>query len=135
MLQLEVVDEVEEPEQSVGSEDLEKLAYEHAGLEEAALVTTVSNKNRRAERERAKKLELIQAQKKLDLGLVLPPESASCRENGAYASILRQDELFVSWILKQSVDDDDNLYSSAAEPYQTASGMLDKARSIGNASS
>ena len=89
MLQPEVVDEVEEPKQSVGSKDSEKLAHEHAGLEEPALVTTVSNKNRRAERERAKKLELIQAQKKLDLGLVPPPESASRRENGAYASISR----------------------------------------------
>ena len=133
--QPEVVDEVEEPEQSMGSEDSEKLPREHAGLEEPALVTTVSNKNRRAERERAKKLALIQAQKKLDLGLVPPPESASRRENSAYASISRQDEPFVSWILKQSVNDNNNLYSSAAEPYRTASGMLDKARSIGNASS
>ena len=95
MLQLEVVDEVEEPEQSVGSEDLEKLAYEHAGLEEAALVITVSNKNRCAKQEQAKKLELIQAQKKLDLRLVPPPKLASHRENSAYASILRQDKLFV----------------------------------------
>ena len=88
MLQLEVVDKVEEPKQSVGSKDLEELAYKHAGLEEPALVTTISNKNRRAKREQAKKLELIQAQKKLNLGLVLLPKLASCRENSAYASIL-----------------------------------------------
>ncbi|KAF1924225.1 uncharacterized protein M421DRAFT_73009, partial [Didymella exigua CBS 183.55] len=77
----------------------------------------------------------MRAQKKQDLGLVPPPESASRREHGAYASISRQDEPFISWILKQPVDDDDNLYSSATAPYLTASGMLDKARSIGNAAS
>jgi hypothetical protein len=67
--------------------------------------------------------------------LVPPPESASRREHGAYASISRQDEPFISWILKQPVDDDDNLYSSTAAPYLTASSMLDKARSIGNTTS
>ncbi|KAF1922295.1 uncharacterized protein M421DRAFT_14703, partial [Didymella exigua CBS 183.55] len=33
------------------------------------------------------------------------------------------------------VDEDNKLYSSAAAPYLTASGMLDKARSIGNTTS
>jgi hypothetical protein len=115
-----------EPEESV---------CEQVSQEEPAQITTITNKNRRAERERARKLELMRAQKKQDLGLVPPPESASRREHGAYASISRQDEPFVSWILKQPVDDDDNLYSSATAPYLTASSMLDKARSIGNAAS
>ncbi|KAF1365067.1 hypothetical protein EJ07DRAFT_86803, partial [Lizonia empirigonia] len=35
----------------------------------------------------------------------------------------------------QLVDNGDNLYSSAPAPYLTASGMLDKARSISNATS
>jgi hypothetical protein len=48
---------------------------------------------------------------------------------------LRRDEPFISWILKPPVDDGDNLYSSAPAPYLTASSMLDKARSIGNAAS
>ena len=77
----------------------------------------------------------MRAQKKQDLGLVPPPESASRKEHGAYASISRPDEPFISWILKQPVDDDDDLYSSATAPYLTASSMLDKARSIGNAAS
>ncbi|UPX19610.1 uncharacterized protein EKO05_0009868 [Ascochyta rabiei] len=77
----------------------------------------------------------MQAQKKQDLRLVPPPKSASRREHGAYASISRQDKPFISWILKQPVDDNNNLYSSATAPYLTASGMLNKARSIGNAAS
>jgi hypothetical protein len=122
-------DRLEEPEEP------EEPVREQVSQEEPAQITTVTNKNRRAERERARKLELIRAQKKQDLGLVPPPESASRREHGAYASISRQDEPFISWILKQPVDDDDNLYSSATAPYLTASSMLDKARSIGNAAS
>jgi hypothetical protein len=126
---------VDEAEELAQLEQLEQPVRGLVSQEESAQITSVSNKNRRAERERATKLQLIQAQKKLDLGLVPPPESASRREHGAYASISRQDEPFISCILKQPVDDDDNLYSSAAAPYLTASGMLDKARSIGNTTS
>jgi hypothetical protein len=125
------------PSQSDGLEEPEpeEPVREQVSQEEPAQITTITNKNLRAERQRAKKRELIRAQKKQDLGLVPPPESASPREHGAYASISRQDEPFISWILKQPVDDDDNLYSSTAAPYLTASGMLDKARSIGNTTS
>lgn len=135
---LQAEDEAEEPEQleprsePEAAEDPEGPVHGQVGQQEPAQITSVSNKNRRAERERARKLELIQAQKKQDLGLVPPPDSASRREHGAYASISRQDEPFISWILKQPVDDGDNLYSSAPAPYLTASSMLDKARSIGN---
>ncbi|UPX17613.1 uncharacterized protein EKO05_0007957 [Ascochyta rabiei] len=121
-------DGLEEPEP-------EEPVREQISQEEPAQITTITNKNRYTKQERAKKLELMRAQKKQDLRLVPPPESASCREHGAYASISRQDEPFISWILKQPVDDDDNLYSSATAPYLTASGMLNKARSIGNAAS
>ncbi|UPX16738.1 uncharacterized protein EKO05_0007125 [Ascochyta rabiei] len=137
---LEAEDEAEEPEQlappskSEAAEDPKQPVRGQVGHEEPPQITSVSNKNRRAKQERARKLELMRAQKKQDLRLVLPPESASRREHGAYASILRQDEPFISWILKQLVNDDD-LYSSTATPYLTASGMLKKANSIGNTTS
>lgn len=136
----EAEDEAEEPEQlappseSEAVEDPKEPVRGQVGQEEPAQITSVSNKNRRAEQERAKKLELIRAQKKQDLGLVPPPESAPPREHGAYASISPRDEPFISWILKQPVDDDD-LYSSTAAPYLTASSMLEKADSIGNTTS
>jgi hypothetical protein len=138
---LQAEDQAEEPEQleppsePEAAEEPKEPIRGQVGQEGPAHITTVTNRNRRAERERARKLDLIRAQKKQELGLIPPPESASRREHGAYASISRQDEPFISWILKQPVDDDDNLYSSAAAPYLTASGMLDKARSIGNATS
>lgn len=124
--QLSQPEEPEEPEQSV---------HGQAGQEESAYITTVTNNNRRAERARALKLEAAQAKKKRELGLIPPLEKAPRKEHGAYASISRQDEPLISWILKQPVDEDNTLYSSAATPYATASSMLDKARAIGNATS
>ncbi|KAJ4336382.1 hypothetical protein N0V95_008622, partial [Ascochyta clinopodiicola] len=72
---LEAEDEAEEPEQlalpskSEAVKDPKEPVRRQLRQEEPAQITSVSNKNRRAKQKRAKKLELIQAQKKQDLRL------------------------------------------------------------------
>ncbi|KAE8822993.1 hypothetical protein HRS9122_10468 [Pyrenophora teres f. teres] len=70
----------------------------------------VSNNNRRAERERSKKL-------------------------AAYTSITQKDESVVAWIIKQPVSEETDFYSSTQTPYLTACTLLEKARVLGNQSS
>ncbi|KAK1914356.1 hypothetical protein P3342_007602 [Pyrenophora teres f. teres] len=66
-------------------------------------ITAVSNNNRRAERERSKKLK------------------------AAYTSITQKDESVVAWIIKQPVSEETD-YSSTQTPYLTACTLLEKAR-------
>ncbi|KAK1911242.1 hypothetical protein P3342_011844 [Pyrenophora teres f. teres] len=97
-------------------------------------ITAVSNNNRRAERERSKKLVLLHAKKRLDLGLVAPSDKADAKEKAAYTSITQKDESVVAWIIKQPVSETD-FYSSTQTPYLTACTLLEKARVLGNQSS
>lgn len=103
--------------------------------QEPALVTTVSNNNRRAERTRTKKLEASLRKKRLHLGLVEPSNAASRQEQAAYASIAQQDEPLVAWIIKQPISDKIDFYNAARKPYFTASAILTRARALGNQSS
>src|SRR5207248_1994766 len=64
-------------------------------------VNTVTNNNRRAERERERKQAARHQQNRLNLGLPPPSDKAARREISAYESIGRQDESDVAWILKQ----------------------------------
>ncbi|KAJ4342108.1 hypothetical protein N0V95_007044 [Ascochyta clinopodiicola] len=130
--QLPKLSQIETPEES---EDHEEPLPSHVGQDEPARITAVPNNNRPPKRAQGLKLDAAQAKKNLELGLIAPPEKAPRKEHGAYASISRQDEPLISWILEQPVDEDNNLYSSAAAPYVTACSMLDKARAIGNATS
>ncbi|KAH6613163.1 hypothetical protein C7974DRAFT_444811 [Boeremia exigua] len=100
-----------------------------------AAITTITNNNRRAERARAQRREKAQARLRLEAGLAAPTPDAPRREQGAYQSIELSDEAHVSWLFKQPVDGDVDLFSSAATPYTLAATMIKNARSIGNASS
>ncbi|CAE7192090.1 hypothetical protein PTTW11_07484 [Pyrenophora teres f. teres] len=95
----------------------------------------VSNNNRRAERERSKKLVLLHAKKRLNLGLVAPSDKANAKEKAAYTSITQKDESVVAWIIKQPVSEETDFYSSTQTPYLTACTLLEKARVLGNQSS
>ncbi|KAF9695620.1 hypothetical protein EKO04_006295 [Ascochyta lentis] len=106
-----------------------------AGQDEPARTSDVTNKNRHAKRAQVLKLDAAQAKKKLELGLIAPPKKAPHKEHSAYRSISQQDKPLISWILKQPIDKDNNLYSSAAAPYITASSIVNKARAISNATS
>ena len=99
--------------------------------------TSITNHNRRAERERSRKLEISRVKKRLDLGLVEPDEKASLQERAAYASITQVDEPTIAWIIKQPVssDSDVDFYSAARTPYRTACTLLERARALGNQSS
>ncbi|KAE8852568.1 hypothetical protein PTNB73_10561 [Pyrenophora teres f. teres] len=98
-------------------------------------LSSVSNNNRRAERERSKKLVLLHAKKRLDLGLVAPSDKADAKEKAAYTSITQKDESVVAWIIKQPVSEETDFYSSTQTPYLTACTLLEKARVLGNQSS
>jgi hypothetical protein len=103
-------------------------------LDEPCLVQTVTNNNRRAEQSRAKKAAVRAEQKMLNLGLHLPHNNAGSREQAAYCSIEPKDAPSISWILKQDVGNDFDMYHRSKTPYVTATDMLRKARSLGNAS-
>lgn len=112
--------------------------------EEPALVTTVTNNNRRAERVRKQRAEVKQVKKMQDLGLLKPAENAPKAELGAYTSIVNEDGPLIAWVIKQPVktykdgrglEDGDVFYHATKAPYATALGMLNKARAIGNAKS
>lgn len=113
----------------------EDAAHGHTSYEANAHVTSVTNNNRRAELARAQRQQEAQANRKLALGLKPPAGDASRKEHIAYASLLQQDESIVSWIFRQSIDKDSDLYNSTSTPYATAFDMLDKARAVGNATS
>jgi hypothetical protein len=100
----------------------------------AIAVQTVTNNNRRAERARANRAAVRAEQKMVNLGLLSPGEHAESRELVAYRSIEPQDAPSISWILKQDIDGDCDLYHRSKNPYSTATDMLRKARSLGNRS-
>jgi hypothetical protein len=93
---------------------------------------TISNNNRRAERERSKKLSLRGVRKRRELGLVEPDVNASRQERAAYDAITQQDEPLVAWIIAQPISENVDFYSAARTPYYTASTLLERARTLGN---
>lgn len=95
-------------------------------------ITTVTNHNRRAERQRGKKLDASLLKKRLLLGLVAPVDEAPRQEHAAYASIAPQDEPVVAWIIKQPVSPNADFYATARTPYRTSCSLLEKARALGN---
>jgi hypothetical protein len=95
-------------------------------------VTAISNNNRRAEQNRTRKLAARRVQARLRLGLVQPPAKAARCEVSAYESIAQQDETEVAWILKQKTCENNDLMTTATNPYTTATSMLEKARAVGS---
>jgi hypothetical protein len=92
---------------------------------------TVTNNNRRAERERSKKLALRGLQKRRELGLVELDVKASRQERAAYDSITQQDEPLVAWIIAQPISENVDFYSAARTPYYTASTLVQRAPTLG----
>ena len=93
---------------------------------------TLTNNNRRAERDRLKKLASRRVQKRRELGLREPDVNVSPQERAAYDSITEQDEPLVAWIIAQPISDNVPFYSAARTPYYTASTLLERARTLGN---
>jgi hypothetical protein len=50
----------------------------------------------------------------------------------AYSSVAPADVQHVSWLFKQPISDNANLYHTTSSPYKTASDMLTKARAVGH---
>ena len=70
--------------------------------------------------------------RKLDLGLYPPAKNASRAEMQAYSSVSPTDVQHISWLFKQPMSDDNDLFQTASSPYKTASDMLVKARTVGH---
>jgi hypothetical protein len=112
---------------------LSKLSLSKISLhDELVHVTTVTNNNCRAERNHARKAILRAEKQFLNLGLQLPSESAGRTEKAAYNSIEPKDAPTISWIMKQDVGSDTNLFYRNRSPYTTATSMLRRARLLGN---
>jgi hypothetical protein len=111
---------------------------QHAQRPALHTTVTVTNNNRRAERERSRKLERKKVEKRRELGLIEPDAKAPRQERAAYASIPLQDETSIAWIIKQPIPskgDKVDFYTAARTPYYTASAILERARTLGNPSS
>ena len=102
-------------------------------------ITTVTNNNRRAERERIKAYEAALVERSLDLGLVAPDKQAADDERGAYAAIPVKDKEVVAWLLKQKAVDrsrqEIDFYRAFKTPYVKARQFVAKARALGSPSS
>ncbi|KAL5371461.1 hypothetical protein DPSP01_014257 [Paraphaeosphaeria sporulosa] len=108
------------------------------------LVVKVTNNNHHADRDRRyKQTDREQHAKEVQLGLVHPPSNASKAETHAYEAITRGDKPDVAWILKQKIakeedkgekrlDPTEDLMTTAASPYVTATSMLKHAQSLSN---
>jgi hypothetical protein len=113
---------------------------DHPGGESAeaplqGLITAVTNKNRRAEQQRHKKVEKLRMEKRIGLGLRPPADKAAIKERAAYDCIAKSDEATIAWIIKQPISDDVDFYSASPTPYFTACALLEKARVLGNQTS
>ena len=120
-------------ETPVASPELEEPA------DKQRTITTVTNNNRRAERNRIKAYEAALVERSLDLGLVAPDKQAADDERGAYAAIPVKDKEVVAWLLKQRAVDGKrqkiDFYCAFKTPYVKARQFLAKARALGNPSS
>lgn len=95
---------------------------------------TVSNNNRRAERERTKKQAAATVKQRYSCGLLEPAESAPAEEKTAYLNIRPADNAHVAWIIKQPAGEDSDFYLETKSPYSTASNMLAQAQAVGTPS-
>jgi hypothetical protein len=68
----------------------------------------------------------------LNLSLQSLSESAGRTEKAAYNSIKPKDAPTISWIMKQDVGSDTDLFYRNRSPYTTATSMLRRAHLLGN---
>lgn len=108
-------------------------------VEEQRAITTVTNNNRRAERQRIKDYEAALIERSLDLGLVAPDKKAADDERGAYAAVPAKDKEVIAWLFKQKAVDkhrsEIDFYNAVKTPYVKARQFLAKARALGSPSS
>jgi hypothetical protein len=95
-------------------------------------VVTVTNNNRRSNVRIQKNILRAQEKRRLDLGLHPPSKSASLAERQAYSSVAPTDAQHISWLFKQPIGKNGDLYHNASSPYQTTIDMLTKARAVGH---
>jgi hypothetical protein len=107
---------------------------ENAVPEQPALLTTVTNHNKKADLARSKKLEAQARRKRINMGLVPPKQDYTAHEKAAYDSISSADAEVFAWILKQCSSRGEDFYVSAKSPYATATAMVEKARALGSRS-
>jgi hypothetical protein len=100
-----------------------------SAADEPRLVVTVTNNNRRTDARIQKKISQAQERK---LGLLPPTKHASVAEKQAYHAIAPADVKHISWLFKQSIGTDNDLYHTASSPYKTVCEMLSKARVVGH---
>jgi hypothetical protein len=93
-------------------------------------IITVTNNNRRSDVRIQK--NIIKAQEKRKLGLLPLAKNAPRAEAQAYSSVAPTDVQHISWLFKQPIGDDSDLYHNASSPYKTTSDMLTKARAVGH---
>lgn len=123
------------------SEPAEGLEAPDAQLaeEQQPAITSVTNNNRRAERQRIKAYEAAQVERSLDLGLVAPDKKAVDDERGAYAAVPVKDKAVIAWLFKQDAVDRHqkkvDFYNAVKTPYLKARDFLAKARALGSPSS
>lgn len=79
-----------------------------------------------------KKIANAQEKRKLDLGLHPPPKNAPRAETQAYSSIAPTDAPHISWLFKQPIGNNTDIYHKASSPYKTTTDMLIKARTVGH---
>lgn len=107
--------------------------------EQQPAITSVTNNNRRAERQRIKAYEAAQVERSLDLGLVAPDKKAVDDERGAYAAVPVKDKAVIAWLFKQDAVDrhqkKTDFYNAVKSPYLKARDFLAKARALGSPSS
>lgn len=95
-------------------------------------IITVTNENRRSDMRIQKNIAKAHERRKLDLGLHPPAKNASRAETQAYSSVSPTDVQHISWLFKQPMSDNNDLFQTASSPYKTASDMLAKARMVGH---
>jgi hypothetical protein len=98
-----------------------------------ALLTTVTNRNRRALRQQGARGQVKGQRRRTSMGLVEPAEDAPVAEHAAYTLIEPREEPTVSWVLRQPTTSNGNFLSTAKQPYTTVRTMLNKANAIGSA--
>ena len=104
--------------------------------EEQRATTTVTNRNRDAERKRIKDREAALIERRLDLGLVALDAKAANEEVGAYVAVPAKDQAVISWLFKQNAVDryrrKTDFYSAVKMPYLKACDFLTKACALGS---
>lgn len=103
--------------------------------EQQPAITSVTNNNRRAERQRIKAYEDAQVERSLDLDLMVPDKKAVDDERGAYAAVPVKDKAVIAWLFKQDAvnrhQKKTHFHNAVQSPCLKARDFLARARALG----